>query len=155
MRITRFGVQAGVFYLILVAGFFAAPYSNLFFLLLSFLTILWISGIAATRRNVIGVDAIVPDLHPVPTAEAVRIPALVRAGRRPRFQLELHLELLSGGSLVGHADLLEGQASIELRSEPLPRGIHRVTRLTVQSLHPKRRPRFRPRRRRRPRVRQR
>ena len=40
MKPTALGVKAFLFYLLLVTAFFAAPYANHFFLLLSFLTIL-------------------------------------------------------------------------------------------------------------------
>ena len=39
MRPTLFGVRAAVFYVVMLAAFYATHYSNLFFLLLAFLTL--------------------------------------------------------------------------------------------------------------------
>ena len=46
MRPTRFGIKSVVFYLVMLGAFFAAPYSNLFFLLLAFLTLAGAFGAA-------------------------------------------------------------------------------------------------------------
>lgn len=136
MRVTRFGFQAGVFYLVMVAAFYAAPYSNLFFLLLSFLTILGAGGLLGARRNLRGVQAALPALAPVPAQLELDLPVSVVGPRSPRFQIDVHLELVGGQRIGGHLDCLDVQATPSLRSPGLARGVYRIQGLALESVHP-------------------
>ena len=74
MRLTRFGFQGVAFYLVMFGAFFATPYSNLFFLLLGFLTLLGAFSVVAAYRNLGGVTGAVPELRPVPSGADVAVP---------------------------------------------------------------------------------
>ena len=101
MRPTRFGLHGLVFYAAMLGAFFAAPYSNLFFLLLGFLTLLGLLGGVAAARNLSGVTATLAELRPVPADAGVEVAAELRAPRRPRFQVALRLQLAGGRCLAG------------------------------------------------------
>ena len=139
MRLTRFGVSAGVFYLVVLGAFFAAPYSNLLFLLLVFLTLLWVNGIVSATRNLHGVEAEIARLDPVPTCSDVRGKAVLSVGdgrRAARYQIDLHLELEGARELVGHVALLSREAELAVTAAPLERGCYAVRRAFLESLYP-------------------
>ena len=56
MKPTALGVKAFLFYVLLLVAFFAAPYANHFFLLLSFLTILGLLNLAWGLLNRLRLD---------------------------------------------------------------------------------------------------
>ena len=93
MRPTALGVKAALFYVLLLAAFFAAPYANLFFLLLAFLTIQALTSYVSCRRNLSGVHAIVDELEPVPADSGAPVAVTVHGGKRTRFALGIRLEL--------------------------------------------------------------
>jgi uncharacterized protein (DUF58 family) len=134
MRLTRFGAQGLAFTLVMVLGFFAAPYSNLFFLLLAFLTSLGLVGIVAARRNLHGVALDLADVPPVPAGTPIELEATVTAPGR--FGIEAHLELASGERLSGRVAFVEGRGRLVLRAAGLPRGLHAVRRAFVETRHP-------------------
>lgn len=136
MRPTRFGLHGALFYAVMLGAFFASPYSNLFFLLLGFLTILGLSGVLAARRNLRGVTASLADLPPLPSGAAAQVPLRLTAPGPARFQLEASLLLEGGERLAGRLDLLQESGSAVLRVPPLPRGCHAVRRARVESAHP-------------------
>ena len=47
----RLTIHGAVFWTVMCGAFYAAPYSNLFFLLLGFLTLLGLGGVVGARRN--------------------------------------------------------------------------------------------------------
>lgn len=136
MRLTRFGFHGLVFYLVMLGAFYASPYSNLFFLLLGFLTILGAAGVWSGWRNLRGVAASLADLEPVPSGATVEVPLELRAPDPARFQVAAHLELAGGQVLEGRADLVAGRASITLRAAGLARGAHAVEHAVLESTHP-------------------
>jgi uncharacterized protein (DUF58 family) len=136
VRLTLFGLKGVAFYLAMLVAFFATPYSNLFFLLLGFLTLTGATGILSARRNLRGVTAAFGDLEPVPSDADVRLPVEVHADGRPRFAIEARLELAGGRSLAGRVDVLERSARVVLASAPLPRGCYPVERALLESTHP-------------------
>ncbi len=136
LRPTRFGVQSGLFWLLLFGAYFASPYSNLFFLLLAFLTLVLGGGLVAQRANLRDVELVLEELPPVPAGTAVRVPVRLRAKGRARFALEAGFELADGRTLAGRLDLLAGDATLELRADALPRGLHGVEGAFVRSSHP-------------------
>lgn len=136
MRPTRFGIHGAVFWTVMCGAFYAAPYSNLFFLLLGFLTLLGIAGVAGARRNLRGVTAALAELPPVPSDVAIQVGVPVRAPARPRFQVRAILDLAGGARLAGDVDCLEGSATLALTAPALPRGAHVVERATLESTYP-------------------
>lgn len=142
MRPTRFGVHGGLFYIALVAAFYCSQYSNLFFLMLGFLTLVGIGGVLAARRNLRGVTATSPELAPVPTGIAVHSSLEVHAPRPVRFDVRVRISLSRGtdrtelGALVGRVDCLDGRATLSLQCPPLARGRYSVQRTLIESIHP-------------------
>ena len=136
MGLTRFGFRGLIFYVTMVVAFYASPYSNLFFLLLAFLTVLGLGGLLATRRNLKGVNAELLELVPAPTGTDVEITARFHASRPGRFQIDAHLCLKGGLRVSGRVDLLDGTAAPVLRGAPLARGCYAVERAFLESSHP-------------------
>ncbi len=136
MRITRFGLQAIVFYVTMLGAFFAAPYSNLFFLLLGFLTLLGLFGLLAARRNLRGVEAVLPELPPQPTDAGSPLPVAVEAPGAARLQVAARVELAGGRELFGQVEWVRGRATLLLGAPALPRGCYAVERALLESSHP-------------------
>jgi uncharacterized protein (DUF58 family) len=142
MRLTRFGLHGGLFHVALVAAFFGSSYSNLFFLLLGFLTLVGLGGVLAARRNLHGVNATAPDLAPSPTGTAVHASIDVHAPRPTRFGVHARISLSRGADqtelaeLVGRVECLDGCANLSLQCPPLARGRYSVQRAYIESIHP-------------------
>ena len=135
MRPTGLGVKAALFYLLLVAAFFAASYANLFFLLLVFLTILGVADALAARANVAGAHGRVDEAVPMPAGAGGAITAFVCAGRR-RWALGVELELEGAGILQAALGEAEGEARIVVPVPPLARGVYRVRAARIASSWP-------------------
>lgn len=137
MRLTRFGLHGGLFTGAMFVAFYGSPYSNLFFLLLGFLTLTGAVGLLAAFRNLRGVAAATtPTLPPIPSGTSARIPLDVHAPRRMRFDIRARLALDRGGALAGRVACVAERAQLTLESAPLPRGRYQVTRAKLESAHP-------------------
>jgi uncharacterized protein (DUF58 family) len=136
MRPTRFGLNGVAFTGAMYAAFYGSPYSNLFFLLLGFLTLTMLSGLLAARRNLSGVTAELLPPPPAPSGTPIGVAAHLTAPCRMRFDVRVRLVLASGEEIVGRADCLAGSQTATLLSPSLPRGRHAVRRATLESLHP-------------------
>lgn len=136
MRLTRFGLQGLAFYVAIVGAFYATPYSNPFFLLLGFLTLLGVTSVFSTRRNVRGIELEIASFDPVASGSSVRVLAQLRAPGRARFGACVKIELEGGEVLVGQVDLLEGEATLPVQCGALARGSYPVKRAYVTSSHP-------------------
>ena len=136
MRLTRFGFQGLLFYLVMLGAFFAAPYSNLFFLLLGFLTLVGMIGGLAAVKNLRGVTASLVELPPVPSQTGIQVPMQLQAKRPPRFQIAAQLQLAGGRELRGVVDLLDGNASLSLHAEGLARGGYAIEGACIDSSYP-------------------
>ncbi len=133
---TGLGVKALLFYGVLGGAFLAAPYSNLYFLLLAFLTVLGVLGYFWTWRNLAGVTGRIPDIEPHPAGAPVPWRVEVRAGRRARFGLRARMVLSGHGPVYAAAQVLEGSSAIRGALPPLPRGVYRVERADLGSNSP-------------------
>ena len=139
MRPTRFGIQGLVLYVALLSAFYAFPYSNLFFLLLGFLTLLGAFGAWAALRNVAGLAASVDrDLDPVPSGVEHGVPVRIDATRGRHFMVTVRLELDSGEEILARASSVGRGAdeAITARTPALTRGRHRISRAMLESTHP-------------------
>ena len=135
MRPTGLGVKAALFYLLLVAAFFAAPYANLFFLLLVFLTLLGVADALAARGNVAGAHGRVEEIEPMPAGAGGAVTAVVCAGRR-RWALGVEVVLEGAGTLRAALGEAEGEARIPVPVRPLARGVYRVRAARIASSWP-------------------
>ncbi|MCP3916190.1 MAG: DUF58 domain-containing protein [bacterium] len=134
MRLTRFGFKGVLFYATLVTAFFASPYSNLFFLLLGFLTLQWMLCVLWTRANMRGVRASIPDIEPMPAGAGGVVHARVET-TGTRFQVQVELQT-DAGAQAGQAEVVRGEASVAIRIPPLPRGLHSLASARVTSSYP-------------------
>ncbi len=136
LRLTRFGLQGLAFYLSMVVAFFAAPYSNLFFLLLGFLTLQWLVCAWSTLRNLAGIQVEVLRFAPVPALEVGSLHFELVADRRQRFQVELRVDLEGAESLAESVDVFEGHARVSVLVPELSRGVYAVPRARLVSSFP-------------------
>ncbi|MEM9800197.1 MAG: DUF58 domain-containing protein [Planctomycetota bacterium] len=136
MRFTVFGVKALLFYAAILGAYYAAPYVNLFFLLLAFLTIQWGFSALWTWRNLRGVAATVGDAPTIPAGAHATIDAVLEGPGRPRVDVRLTVGLTGGARAVGEVPVLRGRVERAIEVPPLPRGIHRVESTCVTSTYP-------------------
>jgi uncharacterized protein (DUF58 family) len=136
VRPTGLGVRTALFFLLLVAAFFAAPYANLFFLLLLFLSILGAFDLLAARSNLAGASGRVDEIEPMPAGAGGAAAAVVQAGKR-RWAVAVEVELEgAGGTLRAALGQVEGEAKIVLPVPPLARGLYRVRAARLASTWP-------------------
>jgi uncharacterized protein (DUF58 family) len=135
---TAIGWKGLVFQAALVAAFFAAPYANLFFLLLVFLTLLGGFGYLGTWWNLRGVQGTVETPEAVPAAIPPRIRGWLDVGSRPRYSVSFHLDLEGGTRLELPVGRIHGRGrqSVQGESPRLPRGVYRVERASLVSTWP-------------------
>ena len=136
MRLTVFGVKALLFYAAIFGAYFAAPYVNLFFLLLAFLSIQWCLAAFWTWRNVRGIEATVGEIAAIAAETATTIEGGLHIANGTRFNVEITLRLAGGQQISGSAVVLRGDSRVAIAVPPLPRGIHKVEATTVASTYP-------------------
>ncbi len=136
MRLTRFGFHGLLFTLAMVGAFFASPYSNLFFLLLSFLCLLWTVEALASLRNLRRVALRLESSEPVASGTLPQLEATLSTGGKRGYQLDLRVELAGGLRLEGHEPLIEGRATTRLSGPPLERGIYALRSAELSSRYP-------------------
>ena len=76
---TALGVKALLFYLLMLGAYVATPYSNLFFMLLTFLTVLGALNVVWTLRNASGMRATVEEVEPVPAGAALPLRGVIES----------------------------------------------------------------------------
>lgn len=136
MRPTALGVKAASFFVLLIAAFFATPYSNLFFLILAFLGVLGLANVWWTRGNLEGMTGEVAAIAPAPAGAPVPIGATVDAGGRARFGLTLALELEGGDTVRVPAGLVQGETHLAGRVAAMPRGVYPIRAARLESVYP-------------------
>lgn len=135
MRPTHFGVKSLLFFAAITGAFYAAPYVNLFFLLLVFFGAHWVLCAWWTFSNLRGLEVVIQDPEPIPAGSTSALPWAVLGPRR-RFGLTLGVELESGEHGHGELAFTGGAVGPKLRFPALARGIHRARRVTVSSTYP-------------------
>ncbi|MEM8710903.1 MAG: DUF58 domain-containing protein [Planctomycetota bacterium] len=145
MKPTLFGVRSLVFYATVVLAYVSAPYVNLFFLLLSFLTLHWVFAFLWTARSLRGVSVHVDDLPAIPAGEEASVSARfdIQKGRLYDVNASLLLEPALGGAVgddpaeaIGGVHVLEGRTRANLALPALRRGVYRVERAESWSTYP-------------------
>lgn len=133
---TKLGLKAIAFYGLLVCSFYAAPYLNLFFLLLSFLSVLGILGAYWSFRNLAWIEGEIHPRPPFPAGAATVFHSTLRCGRRRRHYLRLDLQIGSKRHTAGRIAHAVGTVDVEGTFPSLPRGIHDINHASVSSVHP-------------------
>lgn len=136
IRPTALGWKALVFFAVLWAAFFAAPYQNLFFLLLAFLSSLGAISVAWALRNVAGVTGRVQTLAPFPAGAGAVFDAELDAGPRPRSGLSVVLDVGPAGCARAESDASLGACALRGEVPALGRGVHDVAGAWLESTHP-------------------
>lgn len=136
LRPTGLGIRGALFFATVVLLFFATPYSNLFFLLTAFLAVLSVQAVSGCYRNLHGVTAELRSLQPAAAGSGHEIEILLHAGNRPRFGLRVVVHTAGGKHLVELPPIVRGDVLVTGRIGGLPRGVHDVKTLRVQSQHP-------------------
>lgn len=138
MRPTRFGLKAIVFYLSLVCAFYAAPYLNLFFMLLAFASVLAVLNVYWTWRNLSGVRGCMAEVAPFPAGCSPSAHLLVSSSSKPRHQLHAAISIEGQETrIIDHFDLEGGQSQrVEVQLPALARGIHPIDGLRIGTIYP-------------------
>jgi uncharacterized protein (DUF58 family) len=137
---TRLGWKGIGFVLLLTAAWFATPYSNLFFLLLSFLFCIGTLSWFWARANIRGVRGSLEDHPPFPAGRPLPLRLFLYPGQRPSQELSVQIQLADGGkgrtARVGGVDYLDGSITLEGRVPALPRGVHELLSVQATSTFP-------------------
>jgi uncharacterized protein (DUF58 family) len=136
IRPTALGWKALAFLAVLTAAFFAAPYQNLYFLLLAFLFTLGAMNAVWTIRNVAGVRGEVAPVGAFPAGTPAPLAVSLAAGSRRRFELTATLDLGAAGRVAARIDVARGDAEAPGEIPPLPRGVHAVRGAWIESTYP-------------------
>ena len=135
-RPTALGVKAALFYLLILGAFYAARYSNLFFLLVVFLTVLAVHGLLAARRNLAGVTGRFEEIEPTAAGTGAEVRAHVGAEKRARFGLGVELRIDGAAPYTIATGYVDRELSVSGRLPPLPRGIYPITSANVVTTWP-------------------
>lgn len=135
-RPTVLGVKGLFFYAVVALAFLATAYSNLFFLLLAFLAVLGLLGIAWGARNLAGLRVELLGVTPAPAGTDHEVRLWLHGGRRARFQLQIAVDLSAECALVLDVPVLTGERTVTARLPALPRGVHAVTGVQIQTRYP-------------------
>ncbi|MFO1076935.1 MAG: DUF58 domain-containing protein [Planctomycetota bacterium] len=127
VRPTELGWKGILLLVALTVAFYAAAYSNPFFLILVFCAVLGGLGAVWTAANLRGLGLELPRTLTIAAGAEHALPAVVDAGPRHRaFALELQLQV--GGALctTARAAVVAGRTQLSATLPPLPRGVHAV-----------------------------
>ncbi len=123
---TVFGLKGVAFFAVLLGSFFAATYSNLFFLLMAFLTVLGALNLFWTARSLSGVEGEAVDDGPIPSGGGHDLKFRIRAGRRPRPCICAEAKIEGIGRVSGGVDVVRDPVEVSAPLPELSRGIYRV-----------------------------
>jgi len=130
------GWKGLLFHATLVGAFYAAPYANLFFLLLAFLTLFGVLDFIWAHRNLAGVNGGVNPPAPAPAGTEPTIKGWLEAGARPRYSVSLRLDLEDREPVEIHAPEVRGRLGVEGAGPALERGIYPVRNTEITSCWP-------------------
>ncbi|MHC5064601.1 MAG: DUF58 domain-containing protein [Planctomycetota bacterium] len=136
MRPTAFGIKAVTFYLTIVAAYFVSPYTNLFFLLLSFLSTLLLLSAFSTFRNLGQIQGQLTGLVPYPAGSSETARLQLKGDRRKRFNIRASIKVDGKRHELGKIEILQGEAQIEVQLPALPRGLYAADYLELHSNYP-------------------
>ncbi len=136
MRPTAFGIKALTFYLTIIAAYFVSPYTNLFFLLLSFLSTLLLLSLFSTFRNLGRVQGELTGLSPYPAESMARVRLKLTGDQRKRFNIQASLRVAGRRHALGRVEVLQGEAQIDVQLPALSRGAYSIDYLEIHSNYP-------------------
>lgn len=141
MKLTLFGVRSLVFYAAVVVAYVSAPYVNLFFLLLAFLTLLWILSFVWGASSLRGLSVEIDDAPAIMAGSAARIPVRFHGTRGRLFDVNASLDLVVPGRkkalrASGCVHVLKGRERADIEIPGLSRGLYEVKRVEAWSTYP-------------------
>lgn len=136
VRPTALGVKGLLFYAMILLAYQAAPYTNLFFLLLAFLSTLAVLGLLWTVRNLGGVAADVLDIKPAPAHTGHDVRLVIDTGAKRCFQLTCRVRVMGRWHTVVEIPAAKGLVEVGGRLHGLPRGVHPIEEARVLSRYP-------------------
>ena len=140
VRPTSLGWKGVGFLLLLTVAWFATPYSNLFFLMLSFLFCMGILAWFWARANLRGLVGSLEDHPPFPAGRPLPLRLFLYPGRHPAQEITVQVKLDDGGTgllaRIGGIDYLDQAMTLEGRVPPLPRGVHEILHVHALSNYP-------------------
>ena len=120
----------------MIAAFFGAPYGNLFFLLIGFLSVMWTMALFWTWRNASGIRIYLGTLSPITAGSHGSLVVELQSQTRTRFNTEVKFDLGSDLQLTGSAPFWKGSTRVELATPELSRGIYNLANGTLSSTYP-------------------
>jgi uncharacterized protein (DUF58 family) len=135
IRPTALGWKAIAFVAALVAAFYAAPYQNLYFMLLAFVVALGLMNLAWTLRNSAGVHGEILPIDAFPAGASSPLRVGVDSGSRHGIGLTAVLDLGPHGRAQADFDAA-GRATVLGEIAPRQRGVYAVRGAWVESTYP-------------------
>ncbi|MEO1697900.1 MAG: DUF58 domain-containing protein [Planctomycetota bacterium] len=139
---TLFGARVAFFYVVVLAAYYAAPYVNLFFLLLGFLGLFWAFALPWSWRSLRGVEVRARAAeHEIAAGAAGRLEAVLeRRARGTAFDVTLELVLRNARGeralATGRAASVRGARSVVVDVPALARGVWEVEAARLVSTYP-------------------
>jgi len=133
---TALGWKSTGFLAVVTFVYFAAPYSNLFFLLLAFAFVLGATNAVSAVRNMAGVRGCVETIEPVAAGAPLRVVARVESNGRARFDTAVEIAIDGQRAQVAGCAAVCGGGTVEGFLPPLARGVYTVRRARLVSAWP-------------------
>ena len=136
LQLTALGAKATLFLGLIVIAFYASPYTNLFFLMLSFLAVVGILGAWWTRSNLHGLTCDVTAIEPAPTNAGHDFQFQLDPAGRTRFDVSLLLKISGRWHTADKSGVVTDNASRSGRLPGQPRGVHPIEAAALESRFP-------------------
>ncbi|MBN2492907.1 MAG: DUF58 domain-containing protein [Planctomycetes bacterium] len=136
---TALGWKGLLFHAVLATAFFATPYVNLFFLLLTFLTLLGLLAWFWTLRHLGGVTGGLQEPEPVAAGTHARLAGWIETPGRSRLGLALQVDLggaAPAGPLRLAAGPTSGRTAVQSATPPFRRGVYPIARAALVTTWP-------------------
>jgi uncharacterized protein (DUF58 family) len=136
LQLTALGAKATLFLGLIVIAFYASPYTNLFFLMLSFLAVVGILGAWWTRSNLHGVTCNVTAVEPAPANAGHDFRFQLDPAGRTRFDVSLLLKISGRWHTADTSGVVTENTSRSGRLPGQPRGVHSIEAAALESRFP-------------------
>ena len=134
---TSLGAKGALFFAAVALLLFATPYSNLFFLLTSFLAVLGGIGFIGAWRNIRALGATVVTVEPAAAGDAHAATIRITTKKPHRgFAVSVLADVADATISIAEVPLATDGMVLHAELEGLARGIHRVTALRLRSRYP-------------------
>jgi uncharacterized protein (DUF58 family) len=132
LRPTALGLKGIVFFAVIELAYLATPYSNLFFLLLTFLAVLGVAGALWTFQNLHGIQGEILGAAPAPAGDPHDV-ALRLWCQGLRGRLRIAIRAAGRWHDLVELPLADGELELAGRIAGLPRGVHAIDAVRIAS----------------------